>query len=70
MSDVGFAEVVAQRDLEGVVVVFASVLENEVSAGGVVGSVVDESMGAAALREIRLSGRSRREVSFPDRHSS
>ena len=51
---VSFAEVAAQGNLESVIGVVASVLENEVAADGVVASVVNKSAGAAALKVFGL----------------
>src|SRR6202140_2529426 len=51
---VSFAEVVAERNLQGVVTIFTCVLKEVISAGAVVESVVDESAGAATVEELRF----------------
>src|ERR1700724_109241 len=49
---VSFAEVVAERNLQAVVTIFTCVLEEVISVGAVVESVVDESVGAATVEEL------------------
>ena len=49
---VSFAEVVAERNLQAVVTIFTCVLEEVISVGAVVESVVDESAGAATVERL------------------
>src|SRR5579864_2710042 len=53
-QQVGFAEVVAERNLQGMVMILARVLKEVVSVGSVVEGVVDESVGAAAVEKLGL----------------
>jgi len=51
---IGVAKVVTKRDLKGVVVVLASVAENEIAGSGGIARVVDEPIGAMPAEEFRF----------------